>query len=236
MKRTLRLALPIAAVAAAVVAGVLLTTQPWSGETPVQEAAAGTIQHRVCDLVIEAPSAGSARDAVVVSPRRGEPLGEPLQPVMKLKLLASGQRSEAWIDARTGTTLEERYGTASQKAIMQGALQTARVEPLDAATAPWPYTQRTQVSLERQQAGVFEYRPPDPASGIVVSHTYVDTEFGKPLVQIFEAKNCRSTMLMRWELPPDAPAGVTVTKDIHPDDAAAFQTLLDAVVVKGLDQ
>jgi hypothetical protein len=53
MKRNLRIGLPVLAVAAAlIVAGVLLATTPWSGDTPVREAAAAPTEYSLCNISI----------------------------------------------------------------------------------------------------------------------------------------------------------------------------------------
>lgn len=227
MKRTLRRGLPVAAVSVLIVAGVLLATRPWSGE----EAAGETIEWRLCDTVLEAPLANPGPEWVAVG--RLPALGDE-KPTINLKLYSPSGRSEVPIDANTGAMLWQQYADPSHQATLQGLLQTVRVEPLDPATAPWPYTDKIQVSLERQGSGGFEYRPVDPGSGILVS---VTRGLGDGFhVHVLKAENCRSTIEISTVFRTAEPEEVTVTKDVHPDDEAAFQTFYDEVVIKGLDR
>ncbi len=233
MKQTLRRGLPVAVVSVLIVAAVLLATRPWSGE----EASGGAIQYRVCDTVLEAPlvpDARGRRDLLVVSRVIAAVHGISPRLEVEVKLPSQGsQRSSVSIDPANATILWERYGAADHQARINAVLNTLRIEALDPATAPWPYTDGTQMSLERRRSGAFEYRPTDPGSGIVVGLT---TGLGDGFHRhVLNVENCRSTMQISAVFRTVEPEEVTVTKDIHPDDEAAFQAFYDEVVVRGLD-
>lgn len=138
--------LPIVVFLAAALAAVLVS-QPWDDGDTVREAAADTIEYRLCDTVLEAPPAvvpapGQERLAV----RRGVAL-ESYEPTLELQpsleLMIRGDiSSDVFIDPMTGGILREQYGTPSQEATLREILETLRVEPLDPASGPWPYTGR----------------------------------------------------------------------------------------------
>ncbi len=242
MKRTLRFGLPVAVLAALIVGGVLLATRPWSGDTLVQEAAAGTITYRLCDTIVEAPPKPKPpikpeKDLVSVVPIVEQTAAGDLIPKfeVRLRIPSVGDPSLVLIDAVTGTVLQELYSSPAHQALLRPVLNTVRTEPLDPATAPWPYTDAAQIPPSRGRAGPFELRSPDPGSGIVAVHHLENTPVGEPLLQAVIARNCRSTMAIIWQLYPDGREEVTVERDVHPDDAAAFQTFYDEVVIKGLD-
>ncbi len=232
MIRRWRRGLVLAAVAAAaIVGGVLLATEPWSdGETLVQEAAGGTIEQRICDVVMDIPPRGQGPDIVTVRPSNPRHEGQLRGSVMVLGVLGNSPTSEVLIDALTGTVLEERYETPSHEATAQQVLQTVRVEPLDPSRAPWPYTDTAQVSAERVgEKGTFQYRFPDPGSGLMISGSGMDG-IGW-YAQGLRMENCRSLLEILVTFRPGAEPEVKVTKDIHPDDEAAFQTFLDQVTI-----
>lgn len=232
MIRGWRRGLVLAAVAAAaIVGGVLLATRPWSdGETLVQEAAGGSIEQRICDVVMDVPPIGQAQDTVMVGPNNPPLEGEPREPVIKLKVVGTGKRSEVLVDAETGTILDERYATLSHEVMLRGILDTLRVEPLDPSSATWPYTDTAQVSAERVgEKSTFEYRFPDPGSGLMISKSIIDG-LGW-YAEGLRVANCRSVMEIMITYRPDAEPEVKVTKDIHPEDEAAFQTFYDQVTI-----
>ena len=226
MRRWRRGVVLAAVVAGAIAGGVLLTTQPWSdGETLVQEVAGGNIEYRLCNVSFWAPPQG---DIIRVgrSVRWSE---EGLQPELRVKLVKP-EPAVVEVDPETGAVLLEYYPTTATKASIKVVLDTKGVEPLDLATAPWPYTDTAQVSAQRfGEKGTFEYRPPDPGSGIVVSKMYADG-IGW-FAQSLTVANCRSVMAIGVRFRADAEPEVTVTKDIHPEDEAAFQTFYDQVTI-----
>jgi hypothetical protein len=237
MKRTLRLGLPLA-VLAALIAGVLLATQPWSGEDAVQEAEAGTIQYRLCDTVFEAPPSEApepGRERLVVLPTVDiDSDSSPYDPNPKLRLqpeltlaIRGDVDSEVMIDPTSGAVSREHYGTASQRAKLQAILDTLRVEPFDPATAPWPYTDAAQKPAKRVEHGIFEYRPPDPASGLDAGQIWANTITGA--VHSFNLSNCRSAEAIGFD--PFTGEELWRVRDVHPDDEAAFKTFFDQLDV-----
>ena len=229
--RRWRRGLVLAAVAAVAVTGVLLVTRPWSGETLVQEAVGGTIEQRICDVVMEIPPRGQGPDIVTVGPRIPPSEGQLRGPVMMLRVRGEGiNTAGVLIDALTGAVLEEHYQAPAQEATAKQVLQTVRVEPLDPSSAPWPYTDAAQVSAERVgEKGVFQYRFPDPGSGLMISKSNTDGTDGYALGLRME--NCRSLLEILVTFRPGIEPEVTVTRDIHPDDEDAFQTFYDQVTV-----
>ncbi len=148
MKLTLRRAVPLAAVGAAIVGGVLLTTEPWSdGETLVQEAVASPADYGICNV-----SVSNIPPGVEVAPFLFPVLeGSPLQPGKSGQLiflsisipLPEGQRpvvspdmgkdkpvqSNALIDAQTGDLVAEGYLTPTDEATIRAVLSTLQVGP-----------------------------------------------------------------------------------------------------------
>lgn len=243
MKRTLRRWLPIiAAVGVLIALGALLTVHPWSGGPSVQEAAGSTIQHRLCDTVLEAPPTPrpigrETRD--IVSIGGGVEVTETydLEPSLEVHLRSPsvGKPSSVSIDPTTATVLEERYSSPAHEALLRAVTNTARLEPLDPDTAPWPYTDKTQVPPTQHPGGAFSWRLPDPGSGLVMSGMNVSGDlWGSESMQV---ANCRSFVRMTWTFGANAEQpGLTITRDVHPEDEAAFETFLDAVVVRGVGQ
>jgi hypothetical protein len=239
MKRNLRLGLPVLAVGAAlIVAGVLLATTPWSTE----EAAGGTIQYRLCDTVVTGPPkvkppAKPQKDYVLVSRWLEQTETGDFRPRLEIQLRipSAGKPSSVSIDPISAGVLEERYSSPAHEALLAPVVNTVRTEPLDPATAPWPYTHSTQMTLQPVRSGAFEFRDVDPGSGIVSSIVMGTGHLMH--VHVLKFASCRSTMEISADFRSSTqPDEVTVTKDVHPDDKAAFQRLLDTVVVKGLDQ
>ncbi len=203
----------LAVVGAAVVAAVvLLTTRSWSGDTLVQEAAAGTIEYRLCDTVV--PMSPENLDMIAPSLIDGQPF-----------LTIRSGRSAVSIDPQTGTVLNRKYDTPSDEVLLEDVLSGLLVETRDPVT--WPYTNVTQVPAKRLKVSVFEYRAPDPGSGLVKSSLAAGS------LQALIIQNCRSKMTIEATLGKPGIAGVV--RDIHPNDRAAFQRFLDEVEVKGLD-
>jgi hypothetical protein len=239
MKRKLHIVAPTIVFGAAVVAAVLLAKTPWSEGEVVHEAAAGTVTYRLCDTVVEAqPLQGPIQDIVHVArwvegPYTLNTLADNLEPTLKVELVApsSGEPSSVFIDPASATVQQESYSSPAHEAALSAVLSTVRLEPLDPTTAPWPYTDKTQIPVERARDGPFEFRPADPGSGIVLSTIYADGDgWGS---QSLEAANCQSFMILTWEFGAKAPhPGLTTTRDVHPDDEAAFQTFYDEVSVK----
>ncbi len=243
MKRTLRRWLPIiAAVGVLIALTLLLTVRPWSDGPSVEEAAASTVQHRLCDTVLEAPLAPrplgeQARDIISIAGGVDVTETHGLEPSLEvhLKLPSVGKPSSVSIDPMTATVLEERYSSPAHEALLRAVTNTARLEPLEPDTAPWPYTDKTQVSPRQHPGGAFSWRLPDPGSGLVMSAMNVSGDlWGSESMQV---ANCRSFVRMTWTFGANAEQpGLTITRDVHPEDEAAFETFLDTVVVRGVDQ
>ncbi len=153
MKRTLRIGLPIAVVAALIVAGVLLGTTPWSDGPAVQEAAAHPADYGICnvfigdipedvqvaawrvpDLVIDQIGTNMVVSAYIPSPDGQWLINDP----------ETGEYvsvvSSVSIDAQTGEIMNEHYGTPEQETKLQGMLATLRVGPWEPAGPAWPRT------------------------------------------------------------------------------------------------
>jgi hypothetical protein len=206
--------------AALIVAGVLLATTPWSGE----EAAGGTIQYRVCDFVIEAPTPQGKGDI------RVNPLIEPhVEPSLEVEVL--GEPDAVVVIDPTSDVIESQ---TVPDARLQPVLDTLRIEPLDPSTAPWPYTDSVQRPPIHQDKGIFGYQLPDPKSGLVVTTTHVSMTDGS-IVYILGLANCRSTMEREVVFRKGEESEVMdLTRDVHPDDEVAFRTFFDEVTVKAL--
>lgn len=244
MKGTLRVGLPVAVLGAVIVVGVLLATTPWSGEEAVQEAPSGTVKHRLCDVVLEAPPAAAPQPGqerlgvlrmVSVEAYDAEPFDPhptlTLEPELELQIRGA-IRSTVLVDATTGTVSLEDYGTPSHEATLQGILDTLRLEPFNPATAPWPYTDTSQEPPKRAKHGIFEYRLPDPASGIVASQRLANTTAGA--VHGFILANCRSVEMISFDPFTGEEREGERIRDIHPDDEAAFKVFLDEPGVEAL--
>lgn len=246
MKRAFRLGVPVTVLAAAA-AGVLLWTAPWDSGTGVQEAAAGTIEHRLCNVVLEAPllPPPPARDIIAVAARlerRGGDLTKAadLKPVLEVKLIVPApdpvtgiEPDPSWvsIDPWKGTIKQEQYSAAAHEGKLAAVLNTVRVEPLDPATAPWPYTDAVQTPARRHTWSAFDYRWPDPGSGIVVSGSYADGD--DSFAHTLKVASCRSLTLITAIYRSGTEPELSVVKDIHPEDEAAFKTFLDQVTLNG---
>ncbi len=236
MKKRVRRFVPLV-VAVVVVGVVVLIARPWGGEEAVQEAAGSAVEHRLCDVVVTAPLASSATgqtERLVVS-RSVVPWRELTGKLeARFQIQINGPiRSDVSVDPKTGTLLAEFYGTATQEARLQEILETLRVEPLDPATAPWPYTETSQAPEKRVDHGAFRYRRPDPGSGLVVAlqrgqrldRATLTTESVETLILAnCSSEETRGIYLFTGE--EDEP-----TSNIHPDDEAAFQTFFAEVEV-----
>jgi hypothetical protein len=218
-----------AVAAAAVVGGILLATRPWSDETLVQEAAGQPVEHRACNVVFPIPPESSEFEIIPIAAKPfndGNPslivrMDTPRRFTDPNTSEVTIERPGAFIDAETGKVLSETYYTPSDETRLREVLATIRVEPFDPATAPWPYSDATTAPIKLDKVppnGGVEIRSPDPGSGLVLM------DGG----DFLDVNSCKSTMRV------DIQSGAIIRQDIHPDDAAAFQTFLDQVEVKGL--
>ncbi len=225
MKRSLRLGILLAAVAAAgVVGGVLFATQPWHGE----EAAAQTITYRLCNVTLKGPPPPSLVDRRKAKLPAGTVLIQGSRGYLGVDLYGP-RRSYAGVNATTGEVGDESYATASEEAILKGILATVRLEPFDPASAPWPYTAATQVPPERQQDEGIEYRWPDPGAGLTVSWMYSRPTTPRDDYGFVVLSSCRS----RSHMYVGTSTGTVAQQltSIDPVDATAFQNFLQEVKI-----
>ncbi len=219
MKRSLRLGIPLAVLTAGTVAGVLFTTQPWAGgggPALVQEVAAQDTTWRLCNTVVEPLPPDIPR-----AWREGQ-AGVYIRPALKedtwgwLILVLIGRPWEggsfAYIDAETSQVVQSQYSTPEHRALIERVLSFSRFEPLDPATAPWPYTDVRQGQATPVRGAGFINIPPDPGSGLMIAS-------GEGLL----VQNCRSKMLINVVAGPAGPNLSMEGSNIHPDDKAAFE-------------
>jgi hypothetical protein len=142
----------------------------------------------------------------------------------------NGIRSYAIVDSLTGELVDTQYANAQDQALIEPVLEGVRLEPIDPATAPWPYASDLPVSLQLQEKGLFTYSSPDSVSGLKVR------EVSDDILLVF---NCQSEMWLEIAPGPAGP-GLAVDEEftrIHPDDEAAFQRFFDEVEKRsGLEQ
>jgi hypothetical protein len=219
MKPRLFRAIPVAALAAAAVAGaVLLWTQPWSGD----EASGEPIEARACNVVYEAqPESSEFRIFPIAMGLFND--GKPgLVVEMKQRGLVTDpqtgdvtdESAGAFIDAETGKVLSQTSSTPSDEALLNDVLDTIRVEPFDPATAPWPYSDATTSPAKTEKFppnGGIEIRVPDPGSGFVLTYR-------GGLFPALDVHTCKSTMRIQLR------SAEVLKQDVHSDDAAAFET------------
>lgn len=236
--------LAVVAIAALVIGGVVLAlTNPWEDST----ARGQTITYRACDVTVEGPpppspeaffkTGGLTPGTLLISTQSlnppvlrirlaGPPQPPPVDGFSGPDLLAAGA-SHVRINALTGDVQRELYRTAADEELLSGIASTARVNPLDPATAPWPYTDETQIPVERFKTGNIEYRHPDPGAGISIRSYYGRITIPREDIGFLILDNCRSEL---W-------IGTTTAKileemsDVHADDQAAFQRFHDDVNV-----
>lgn len=211
--------------AAAVVLVVLLIARPGDDRYSLTSSP-DTIQYRLCDLVIEAPppSGRLTEGAVFIGSRIDAPAtADSHRPTMSIRLYDPGEMSAVHL-AEDGTVLSEDYASAQHEARMKEILDTARMDPFNPATAPWPYTDAVQWEMGRGRTDAFTYRWPDPGSGLMVSHIS-----GVPAG--LKLTGCQSSMTK----PPafGGAGGMTDAEDVHPDDRKAFRNFFDEVAIAG---
>ena len=225
---------------------VLALTYPWEDSA----ATGGTITYRACDVTVEGPpppspeaffktgglTPGTVLIGMIIMPPGYPPvlsirLPAPPQPppvegFSGPDLLAAGE-SHVRINALTGDVQRELYRTAADEELLRGIASTARVAPLDPATAPWPYTDETQVPIERFKTGNIEYRHPDPGAGLRITSLYGRPTIPREDISFLILANCRSRMWIGTTTGKDSEE----MSDVHADDQAAFQRFLDDVNV-----
>lgn len=243
MKRKLFRAVPIAVLAAAAVAGgVLLWTQPWSDDTPVEQAAARAeygfcdvfisdvpadvhvTASRIPDLLIDGVGAEGIVVAFVPSPD-GDPETSPH--------LYSG--SYVSIDAQTGEITQEQYRTPADEVRLKALLATLRVGPWEPAGPAWPRTDTPptgelgeilrpfRVPADDDEVAL-TYHKPEPGSGMLASPVPGVTPEGW-MSRRLVAYTCDSVVEI------DAETGEVIRREVVPGEEAMFQRFMNEVEV-----
>ncbi len=248
MKLTLRRAVPLAAVAAVAVGGVLLATRPWSGEEAVvQEAAASPAEFGVCNV-----SVSNIPPDVKVAPFLVPVLeGSPWQPGKSGQLiflsvsipLPEGQRpvvspdmgkdkpvqSNALIDAQTGDLVAEGYLTPADEAKIKAVLSTLQVGPWEPVGPAWPRTDTSPTGevielhkpvevLADHDKMTLRYRRPEDGSGVFGGITQGDS------FSHLRAYTCDSILEV------DGWTGNVLRKEVVAEEEAMFERFLDEVL------
>ena len=233
MIRRWRQGVLLAAVAAAVVAGVLLATQPWGGETLVQEAAGQPSEYTLCNVSVSDIPAD-----VAVGPYL---LGEKFHVLIYVPVPEGEEKiaidpdtgkgvpveSRIAIDAETGQVVFEHYKTPAEEAKLMGVLATLRVAEPDPSVPAWPRTDTPPQADKKDLRGLdwlpgMRYRPPDPGSGLVVS-VITGTSLSSDS-QTLVARTCDS------EVRVDRETGQTIKMEVTPGEKAMFRRFLDEVL------
>jgi hypothetical protein len=229
----------LAGIVLVVVVAVLALTNPWEDST----ATGNTITYRACDVTVEGPPPPNPEaalkpwltpDAVAIRMRAYPPVliialpGTKTSPVSEAEPdLLAAQESHVWINGLTGDVQRAFYKTAANEELLSGIVSTARVNPLDPATAPWPYTDEAQVPIQRVKAGNIEYRWPDPGAGLGIHKLYSRATVPRDDLSFLILDNCRS----RWYIGTTTGKVLEEMSNVHADDQAAFQRFLDDVNV-----
>lgn len=248
MRQMLRIGIPLAAVIAAIAGGVALATQPWDwgGEPAAPQVEAQGITYRMCDVTVKGPPPGTVVDGMAGKVAPGTitiggwpgPYGtltaeviDDAVPVPVQDYQGNIVPLKKWpkveIDAHTGAVRSELYGTDADKTLLKGVLNTVRVEPLDPATAPWPYTEATQVPVQRVKEGNIEYRWPDPGAGLAMGAVYSTPTTPVDDLSFITVFSCRSRMWVGMQ------TGKVLQEmtSIEAEDEAAFQNFLKEVKI-----
>ncbi|MCH8346785.1 MAG: hypothetical protein IIC87_07665 [Chloroflexi bacterium] len=247
MIRRWRRGLVLAAVGAAIVGGVLLATRPWSGETPVEQAAASPAEYGICNV-----SVSDIPPDVRVSPlpfptfegSRWQPTksGEAIFLVVSIPL-PDGERptvpmsrddvvqSNAVIDAATGEVIGEGYLTPADETKIKAVLATLRVGPWEPAGPAWPRTDTTpnseiveipkplRVASDYNKVSL-KYRQPEAGSGMIAGRMSFAT-----MGDVLRAYTCDSIVEI------DGETGAVLRREVVAEEQAMFQRFLNEVVV-----
>ena len=251
MKRTLRLGLPIAAVAAAlIVAGVLLGTTPWSDGPAVQEAAAYPSDYGICNVSVtnipEDVSVGGVAWPEVMLPMAPGVTPGPSGDFVTLFLtmeMPEGQhyhgtdpdtgqlidlRTRVVVDAQNGNVIFEHYRTAAERGKLQGVLATLRVGPWEPIGPAWP---RTDTPPQSDRAEVVAPADETAPRG-KVKVRYHQAERGSGLLggitsgdsfAHLRVYTCDSVMVI------DGWTGSVREEQVVPEEEAMFQRFLEGV-------
>ena len=244
MIRRWRRGLVLTAVVAAIAAGVLLATRPWSDGTVAEEAAASPSEYGLCNV-----SVSNIPPDVSVAPFSFfPPEGSQWQPAKSGRVifvflyipLPPGQRpvispdmskdkpvqSNAVINAQTGEVVAEGYLTPADEAKIKAVLATLQVGPWEPASPAWPRTDtppRGEVvefpkvveTLADYGKPTLKYRQPEAGSGMI------DGRLSRLDTQVLRAYTCDSIVEV------DGEAGAILRKEVVPEEEAMFQRFLE---------
>ena len=231
------------AVVAAIAAGVLLATRPWSDGTVAEEAAASPSEYGLCNV-----SVSNIPPDVSVAPFSFfPPEGSQWQPAKSGRVifvflyipLPPGQRpvispdmskdkpvqSNAVINAETGQVVAEGYLTPADEAKIKAVLATLRVGPWEPAGPAWPRTDtaprgkvvefpKVVETLADYGKPTLKYREPEAGSGMLAGR----------IGQRLEAFTCASKLVL------DAETGQVLDREVIAEEDAMFQRFLGEVV------
>lgn len=195
---------------------------------------AGTIDYRLCDIVVKGPPLQAAQGVAIV-PSVIRPDG----PRLFIKVWSAGVLEPVLdIDAKSGVAREvvsaDSTLPADQLAAVEEVRASKRSTPLNPQTAPWPYTDATQVPAKwgpAEEGTVFKYRIPDPGSGLVVSKTFVNTIDGS-VVQVLRVENCRSYLQIEFVQKDGGNAELTTRYGQHSDPSATSPQPEDSLALR----
>ena len=172
----------------------------------VDEATATTIQHRMCNVVVQASTDSDIRVFNdLIDPRSG---GLAKQPHMQVSLLGV-EAPVAKIDT-SGRVVYRK----DPLGVLDTVLSTVTLSPLEPTT--WPYSEDSQLPANRFDRSKPGYRYPDPSSGLVVATTHFDSGDGSVLPTSVTLVGCRSIK--------EVTADGVLRDAVDPLDRAAFDT------------
>lgn len=252
MKPRLRVGLPIAVLAALVVAGVLLATTPWGGK----EAIAQPTEYSLCNISIsnvpvdvsvgelELPISLNEQKIYLVAsvPILSEGLpaarpGETPTPVLGRILSNTINEEGEWIeshivfDPQTGEIVEQYYNPErlADRGKLEAVKDSLLVGQPNPSTPAWPRTD-TPPRLEKIQSADIQgyeslkYRPPEAGSGLLVSRIQGSGEVFES--ESVRARTCESILVI--EVDRDGKGEVVVDK-VVPEEKAMFNRFLSEV-------
>lgn len=254
MIRRWRRGLVLAAVgAAAIVGGILLAMEPWSGDTLVEEAAGQVSEYSLCNVSISNVPADvmvGARERLVAPGEKkiylvvyapilteGLPAATPgvtPTPVEGRMISELFDDEGGWIeshvvfDAQTGDVVEEYYNPAhpADKVKLGAVKSSLIVGPPSPATSAWPRTD-TQPTTEKIELAVPEgfkgLKYRPPEAG---SGMLVSPIQGQPYGQRLVARTCESRLVIDID---QNGKGRIVVDDVAPEEQAMFDRFLNEV-------
>jgi hypothetical protein len=188
-------------------------TTPLASQTPAPE---GTVW-RWANITVTIPN-GSG---ILVGP---DFAGQRTDGIMPLRLSVpnpedSHNSSFVLLSANDGAVVE-RNVLAKDEALIEDALATITIGPLDAETAGWPYQKQLTADLPRLSEASVSYVSPSPDSGLYVGFGIGDP--GGPFIDIRNERSAAFVMLRDGSLEFD-------TAQVTEADMPAFQRWLDEV-------